>query len=157
MPFPCSWYLSCDDGHCFSLSPRGSSSIVVFTVADSGTAVSEPGRMMGLSIDVTVVRSEPRWLGPLPVCPSTRPVHVPTMPHPCGITPAAPLYLPQWRMKYTYWDLQSRANTCSCGIHVRGQVALIFETVRLACRSELTYLKSTIFWDIVPCNSWKST
>ena len=60
MPFPWSWHLSCGDGHCFSLSLRGSISIIVFRVANSGTAVSEHGLVMGLSIVVTVVRTDPR-------------------------------------------------------------------------------------------------
>ena len=60
MPFPWSWRLSCGDGHCFSLSLRGSISIIVLRVASSGTAVSEQGLVMGLSTDVTVVRSDPR-------------------------------------------------------------------------------------------------
>jgi hypothetical protein len=134
MPFPCSWYLSCDDKHCFSLSPRDSSSIVVFTVADSGTAVSEPGRVTGLSTDVTVVRREPRWLGPLPVCPSMRPVHVPTMPHPFGTAPAAPLYLPKGKVKLTYWHLGSMANILSCGTEIWESVAAVI--AKLSCCKE---------------------
>jgi hypothetical protein len=60
MLFPRLWRLSCGDGPCFSLSLRGSISIIVLRVANSGTAVSEQGRVVGLSTDVTVVRTDPR-------------------------------------------------------------------------------------------------
>jgi hypothetical protein len=60
MPFPCSWHLSCGDGHCFSLSLRGSISIIVLCMANSETAVREQGLVMGLSTDITVVRTDPR-------------------------------------------------------------------------------------------------
>jgi hypothetical protein len=58
MLFPWSWHLSCGDGNCFSLSVRGSISIIVLLVANSGTGVSEQGLMVGLSTDVTVVRTD---------------------------------------------------------------------------------------------------
>ena len=68
MLFPLSWRLSCGDGHCFS-SLSGSISIIVLRVANSGTAMSEQGLMMGLSTDVTVLRTNPWWIGPLHVSP----------------------------------------------------------------------------------------
>jgi hypothetical protein len=90
MSFPWSWHLSCGDGHCFSLSLRGSISIIVLCMANSGTAVSEQGLVMGLSTEVTVVRTEPRWLGPLPVSPQ----HDQRRLSQCHILGAPPLLLP---------------------------------------------------------------
>ena len=124
MPFPWSCRLSCGDGHCFSLSLRGSISIVIFRVANSGTAVSEQGLGMGLSTDVTVVRSDPLWMGPLSVSPPTRPVHVVTIPRPLGATPAAPLYLPQAMVNSAYQLHNIHNNPGGRSVLVAGQQSL---------------------------------